>query len=371
MRVALVHDWLTGMRGGERCLDELAAMFPDAELFTLLHVPGTVSRRIEDRPIHQSFVAGLPRAAELYRYYLPLFPAAIERFDLGGFDLVLSSSHCVAKGVRVPAGSRHLCYCFTPMRYVWDLYDDYFGPDRAGAAVRTLMPLVARRLRSWDRATASRVDRYVAISDHIRDRIRRCYGRDAGVVYPPVAVDRFRPAAEREDFYLVVSALVPYKRIDLAIRAFNRLERTLVVVGEGPERGRLEAMAAPHIRFTGRLEDGQVAHLYERCRAFVFTANEDFGITAVEAQAAGAPVIAYAGGGALETVVAEGPGATGELFEEQTVDALVAAVLRSETRSFDAGALRRNAERFRPERFRSEIEGEVEAVMAGAGAGVA
>ncbi len=370
MRVAIVHDWLTGMRGGERVLEALLDLWPDAEIFTLLHVPGSVSARIESRPIHTSFVDRIPAARPRYRALLPLFPAAVERFDLRGFDLVVSSSHCVAKGARPPADSPHLSYCHTPMRYVWDLYDDYFGPGRASPPVRWLMPAVARRLRRWDAASADRVDAFVASSEHIRDRIRRCYGRNAVVVHPPVDVGRFRPAPSRDDFYLVVSALVPYKRIDVAVEAFNALGRPLVVVGSGPESGRLRRAAGSGIRFAGWLPDADVAHLLGRCRAFIHPAREDFGIAAVEAQAAGAPVIAFRAGGALETVVgadadgAPDPAATGVFFSPQTPAALAAAVLRFERRSFDPDALRANAERFDTEVFRRRMRRRVEALLA-------
>ncbi len=245
MRVALVHDWLTGMRGGERCLEVFGELYPQADLYTLLHVPGTVSALIERRRIVTSFVQRLPGAARHYRHYLPLFPAAIERFDLRGYDLVLSSSHCVAKGVLAPGGP-HVCYCFTPMRYVWDMYGEYFGPG-AGVLTRSLMPPVAAALRRWDRRASRRVDHFVAISHFVADRILRYYGRSAEVIYPPVDVQRFRLADEpAEDFYLVVSALAPYKRVDLAVAAATRLNQRLLVVGTGPEEAKLRALAGPH-----------------------------------------------------------------------------------------------------------------------------
>ncbi|HEX7091721.1 MAG TPA: glycosyltransferase [Longimicrobiales bacterium] len=373
MRVALVHDWLTGMRGGERVLEELIGLWPDAEIFTLLHVPGSVSPVIESRPIHASFIGRLPGVARRYRSLLPLFPAAIERFDLRGFDLVVSSSHCVAKGVR-PPGAPHVCYCHTPMRYVWDLYDDYFGPGRAALPVRLLMPAVAAWLRRWDRRTAARVDTFIANSAHVRERIRRCYGRDAIVVHPPVDVERFRPAATREDFYLIVSALVPYKRVDLAIEAFNRLGRPLVIAGTGPELGRLRRIARPNIRFAGWLPDEEIADLYARCRAFIFPGIEDFGITAVEAQAAGAPVIAYGAGGALETVIGwdgRRADATGVFFDEATPEALAAAVERADRAPFDPAALRASAERFSPHAFRQGMLDVVERLVSVDGDGAA
>jgi glycosyltransferase involved in cell wall biosynthesis len=347
--VALVHDWLTGMRGGERCLEVLCELFPQAPLFTLLHVPGSVTPAIENRRIVTSFVQRLPRAAERYRYALPLFPLAIRRFDLTGYDLIVSMSHCVAKGVRVPPGAVHVCYCFTPMRYVWDLYSDYFGA-RAGLATRLLAPPVTAALRRWDRRTES-IQGFAAISHHIADRIRRVYAREAAVIHPPVDVARFRIADRVDDFYLVVSALAPYKRVDLAIGAARRLGRRLVVVGVGPEARRLKALAGPRIEFLGWRPDAEVAQLYARCRAVIFPSVEDYGIVPLEAAAAGRPTIALARGGALETMVGldapEGP-PTAVFFEAQTVEAVVAAIRTFEAREdrFDPKALRARAELF-------------------------
>jgi glycosyltransferase involved in cell wall biosynthesis len=357
-RVALVHDWLTGMRGGERCLEILCELFPDAPLYTLLHVPGSVAPAIERRRIVTSFVQRLPRAVERYRYYLPVFPLAIGRFDLSGYDLVVSMSHCVAKGVRVPPGALHLCYCFSPMRYVWDLSSDYFGPGH-GLAARTLGPPLAAALRRWDRATAG-VNRFVAISRHIADRIRRAYDRPADVIYPPVDVQRFEVADGAEDYYLVVGALVSYKRIDLAIGAANRLGRRLVVVGTGPEEARLRALAGPTVSFLGWRPDAEIARLYARCRALVFPGVEDFGITPLEAAAAGRPTIALAQGGALETMVgldaAEAP-PTAVFFAEQSVDAVVEAIGRLERAAdrFDGKALRARAEAFDRPVFKQKL----------------
>jgi len=361
--VALVHDWLTGMRGGERCLEVACELFPDAPLYTLLHVPGSVSPVIERRRIVTSFVQRLPAAPARYRSYLPVFPAAVRGLDLSGHDLVISMSHCVAKAVRRPAGALHLSYCFSPMRYVWDLYDDYFG-RRATALRRWLMPPVAAALRAWDRRTDG-VDAFVAISDHIADRIRRVYGRNADVIHPPVDVARFRPASTVDDFYLVVSALVPYKRVDLAIAAAGRLGRRLLVVGTGPEERRLRAQAGPGVEFLGWRPDAEVAELYARCQAVLFPAVEDYGIVPLEAAAAGRPTIALAQGGALETMVGlDDPSAapTAVFFHEQTERALADAMLRCEAAAgrFDPAALRARAARFdRPvfrERLRTFVE---------------
>src|SRR3989441_2630119 len=294
VRVALVHDWLTGMRGGERCLEVFAELFPAADLFTLLHVPGSVAPAIERRRITTSFIQRLPAAATRYRQYLPLFPAAIARFDLRDYDLVLSSSHCVAKGVRVGPGALHVSYCYTPMRYVWDLYDDYFGPrSSSGPLVRTAMPAVAAALRRWDRRTSAGVHHFVAISEHVARRIRRCYGREADVIHPPVDVARFDVADENPgEFYLVVSALAPYKRIDLAITAAGRLGRRLLVVGTGPEERRLRALAGPRVGVLGWRSDARIAALYPRRPAGLFPGEGGFCILALRAVAPGPPGVA-------------------------------------------------------------------------------
>ena len=358
-RVALVHDWLTGMRGGERCLEVFCELFPRADLFTLLHVPGSVSETIERRRITTSFIQGMPGAAQRYRHYLPLFPAAVRRFDLRGYDLVLSSSHAVAKGVRVPPGALHVCYCFTPMRYVWDLYGEYFGP-RAGLLTRAVMPPLAAWLRRWDRRTAAGVHHFVAISRFVADRIRRAYGRPADVIYPPVDVARFRVEEGPGDFYLVVSALTPYKRVDLAVAAASKLGRRLVVVGSGPEEARLRSLAGPTVELLGWRDDAEIADLYARCRALLFPTVEDFGITPLEAMASGRPVIALGQGGALETVVGPGGGepATGIFFERQSVEDLAEAIQRFESGSprFEPKALRRRAEAFDRPLFKERVE---------------
>ncbi len=352
-RVVLVHDWLTGMRGGEKVLEALCAAFPQAPLYTLLHLPGSVSRVIEDRPIQTSFLQRMPLVEKRYRHYLPLFPLAAESLRLPPCDLVLSTSHCVAKGVRPPAGALHVSYLHTPMRYVWDLYDQYFGPGRGGAA-RLVMPFFRGYLQAWDVKSAGRVDHYLANSAHVAGRIARHYRRSATVIHPPVEAGRFAPApaGEVEDYYLVVSACAPYKRLDLAVSVCARSGRRLKVVGTGPELERLKTLAGPSVEFLGWQPDEALPDLYARARALLFPGEEDFGITPLESMAAGRPVVAYAKGGALETVVGpddpQGRPATGVFFHRQDEAALLAALedLESGRVGFDPAALATHAAGF-------------------------
>lgn len=354
MRLALVHDWLTGMRGGERALEVLCERFPDAEIFTLVHVRGSVSPTIERLPIHTSFVQRLPRVARYYRHYLPLFPSAVERFDLDRFDFVLSLSHCCVKSVIRSAQARHVCYCLTPMRYAWDQFDAYFGPARLGRVASALMRPVMGRMARWDRDTAGRPDRYVAISHYVAGRIARYYNREAIVVYPPVNTRFFSPdGSSPERFALLVSALVPYKRIELAIEACERAHVPLKIVGDGPERAALEHAAGNGTIFMGRRSDEEVRDLYRRASVFLLPGEEDFGIAPLEAQACGRPVVALGRGGALETVV---PDQTGVLVSEPTAGAFADAVARAVDHRFDTEAIRRHAERFSRERFGDEMQ---------------
>jgi glycosyltransferase involved in cell wall biosynthesis len=357
-RVALVHDWLTGMRGGEKCLDVLCRRWPHAELFTLIHTSGQLARSIEQLAIHTSFLQRLPGVNRYYRYLLPLMPAAIESFRLAGYDLVVSLSHCVAKGIRPPPGVPHVCYCFTPMRYAWHLRAAYFAGLGAlkGVAVRALL----RFLQDWDVRTAARVTHFIAISKTVQQRIWDCYGRDSAVIYPPVNTSFYTPArVRREDYYLVVSAFAPYKRIDLAIEACNRLQRCLLVIGTGQDERRLKALAGPTIRFAGWQPDPVIRDHFRRCRALLFPGEEDFGIVPLEAQACGTPVIAFGRGGATETILPlGGPAApTGVWFAEQTADALLAAMTHFESclGEFAPGVCRRQAQRFNQHRFEQEI----------------
>jgi glycosyltransferase involved in cell wall biosynthesis len=333
------------MRGGEKVLELLCELYPDADIFTLFHQRGTVSPSIERHRIETSFVQWLPFTASHYRRYLPIFPSAIEQLDLDAYDLVISSSHCVAKAAVAPGRARHLCYCHSPMRYAWDQFDAYFGPDRVGsAASRWFYRPVMARLARWDAATAPRVHRFLANSQHVAGRISRYYNRAATIVYPPVDTQFFQPAeVAPADHFLVVSALVPYKRLDLAIDACRQASARLRIVGIGPDRERLMQRAGPDVEFLGWLSDAGIREEYQRARAVILPGEEDFGIVPVEAQACGRPVVAARRGGALETVV---DGETGVFFDEPTADSLGAALERVQTVAFDPARIRRQAELF-------------------------
>ncbi len=363
LRVALAHDWLTGMRGGEKVLEVLCDLFPRAEVFTLVHVRGTVSPAIERHRIHASFVSSLPLARRLYRHALPLFPVAVEQFDLDRFDLVLSTSHCAVKSVIRRGDACHLCYCLTPMRYVWDQFDAYFGPARLGSVASRVMRPVARALARWDAQTANRPDRYVAISQYVASRIRRYYNREAGVVYPPVDTAFFCPDSTAPDgTALIVSALVPYKRVDLAIEACRQAGVPLRIVGQGPEAARLRTVARSGVEFLGTLSDEEVRAAYRRSSVVLLPGEEDFGIVPLEAQACGRPVVALGRGGALETVI---DGVTGVLVPDPSVDSLAEGMARALSGRFDAAVIRRHAERFGRERFVAQLTAVVEETLAG------
>jgi glycosyltransferase involved in cell wall biosynthesis len=351
LRVALVHDWLTGMRGGEKVLESLCRLFPRAPILTLVHVPGSVSATIASHPIRTSFIQRLPRRSRYYRQYLPLFPTAIECFDLDDVDLVVSTSHCAAKAV-VPTGRAvHICYCHSPMRYAWDQFDAYFGRERIGVVGHALARPVMAWLARWDRATAHRVHAFVANSQFVAGRIARYYNRSASVVHPPVDVRFFTPGAEPPSpFYLVVSALVPYKRIDVAIRAAERLGAPLKIVGTGPDLRRLRALAGSQTEFLGAVDPETLRRLYRTAQALVLPAEEDFGIAPVESLACGRPVVAFGRGGALETV---DHGTTGLLVDRQEPEAFAAAMRAAAARPVDPAALAARAAAFGTDRFES------------------
>ncbi|MBS0604819.1 MAG: glycosyltransferase [Verrucomicrobia bacterium] len=356
MKTALVYDWLVTMGGGEKTLSAIEEAYP-APIHTLVHDPKRLKGTpFEGKEVHTSFIQNLPFAKRLYRNYLPFFPLAIEQFDLSGFDLVISTSHAVAKGVLTTADQLHLCYCLTPMRYAWDLTHRYL--DGVSGIQKGIAKASLHYLRNWDIASLRRVDHFAAISHYIAARIKKVYGRDAAVIYPPVETDEIPFLEGKEDYYLAVSRMVPYKRIDLIAEAFSHFpDKRLILVGDGPEMKKVKSVAGKNVEILGWQSDAKVRELMSRARGFLFAAEEDFGIVVVEAQAAGTPVIAFGKGAALETVV---EGQTGLFFKEQTVASLCDSIREFERRSFDPETIRRHAQSFSRARFISEFKQFVE-----------
>jgi glycosyltransferase involved in cell wall biosynthesis len=355
IRTALVHHWLVAQRGGERVLEALGELFPSADLFTLVHGSSQVPASLSGHRLHDSFLQKLPWPTRWYRHYLPLFPLATESLDLRGYDLVISSDAATVKGVRVSPQSTHICYCHTPMRYIWNGYETY--SQAAGPIARLALRAARDPLRAWDYRAAQRVTHFVANSQNVQKRIRDAYERDSVVIYPPVDTHRFVIPALRQstgDFFLLVSQMVPYKRVDLAIDAFNKCGKPLVVIGEGPDRSKLQRQAGPNIQFLGAQPESNLIDAMQRCKAFVFAGEEDFGIVMAEAQACGAPVIAFGKDGAREIVE---DGVTGVFFEEQSTDSLLERLERFERLRFDGPAIRNSALRFGRQRFLREFKG--------------
>lgn len=362
MRVAIVHYWLVSHRGGERVVEALCEMFPDADIFTLVHDRKRTFGSISKHPIRTSFLQSFPFATRIYQSLLPLMPMALEQFDLRSYDLVISSESGPAKGVLTGPETCHVCYCHSPMRYAWNMYQDYW--QGAGRIKRLLIPPLMNRIRQWDRLSADRVDYFVANSKNVARRIRKYYGRDAKVIYPPVDASSFSPGRDRGEFYLVVSQLVAYKRVDLAVAACSKLNKRLVVIGSGAELGKLRQLAGSSVIFLGSQPDDVVRDHYRRCRALLFPGEEDLGITPIEAQASGRPVIAYGKGGVLETVVGyradvdtRPETSSGLFFEEQSLDSMMEALQRFEAVEalFDPVFIRSRVEVFDSSRFKSEM----------------
>jgi glycosyltransferase involved in cell wall biosynthesis len=370
LRVVLVHDWLTGMRGGEKVLEVFCRRWPQARLYTLLHKRGSTSPAIEELGPRTSFLRFFPAVHRYYRYLLPLMPRAVG-WRLPECDLVLSSSHCVAKGVVPPTGVRHICYCHTPMRYAWHMQGSYFNGHNGHGVKGWLVNRLMARLRTWDRRTSEGVTHFVANSRVVHQRILDCYGRSSEVIHPPVDTEFYCPApVPRDDYYLVMSAFAPYKRLDLAIEACTLLGRRLVVIGAGQDDRKLRQLAGPAIQFLGWQPDEVVRAHLRRCRALLFPGEEDFGIVPVEAQACGAPVIAYGRGGATETIVPLHHGAaepTGVWFEDQTVACLASSMEMFEKHAgdFNPHALRLHALQFNCQRFEREMFDYVAKVVEG------
>lgn len=360
MRVAIVHYWLLSMRGGEKVVEALCELFPDADVFTHVYDPNGVSEVIRKHSVRTTFIEQLPWAKRLYQAYLPLMPMALEQLDLSGYDLVISSESGPAKGVIVPASTTHICYCHTPMRYLWEMYHEY--RRNAGMVTRWMMGPMAHYLRLWDVVAASRVDHFIANSEHVAGSIRRYYRRSSEVIPPPVDVDAFTPSNDRGDFYLFLGQLVDYKRADLAVEAFNEMGEKLVVIGNGKNLRTLRRLAGSTVTVLGWQPAHVVKDYYSRCRALVFPGREDFGIVPVEAMASGRPVIAYARGGATETVV---DGVTGVLFAKQTAGGLIEAVRRFEREesNFVVQRIVEHARRFDRRRFKEAMRAAIDRAL--------
>jgi glycosyltransferase involved in cell wall biosynthesis len=361
MKIALIHYWLVTMRGGEKVLEELCRLYPQADIFTHVVVPEKVSDVIKAHKITTSFISRLPGAARHYQKYLPLMPLALVQLDLRNYDLVISSESGPAKGVVTGENTLHLCYCHSPMRYIWNMYHDY--RKGAGGFTRTMMAPTFNYLRQWDYVSAARVDHFLANSTTVQRRIAKAYRRKSDVIHPPVAVESFSPTGIIGDYYLYCGQFVPYKRADIAVQAFNRLGKKLVMVGEGSEAARLKKMALPNIHFAGPQSAEALRDLYAACRALVFPGEEDFGIVPVEAMASGRPVIAYDKGGIRDTVR---DGSSGILYPGQSVEGLLSAIARFEKEEsrFVPAAIAAEAARFSANRFREEMEKLVERKMA-------
>jgi glycosyltransferase involved in cell wall biosynthesis len=367
MRVALVHDWLITKRGGEKCFEVFCELFPKADVYTLIYTPERVPGLVKSMNVRVSRLNKVPGIEKVYRYCLPLFPRIIESFDFRGYDLIISSSHCVAKGV-FPHRALHVSYIHAPMRYIWDMHAAYFDRDTS-LLTRLGMSMWRRYLQRWDVVASERVDYFLANSRNVAAKIQKLYGRQATVIHPPVNLEKFRIGGEQQPYYLVVSALVPYKRVDIAVTAFNKLRLPLKIVGEGPLRNQLERSAGPNIKFLGWVEDSVLAQLYGSCQALIFPGEEDFGIVPLEAQACGRPVIAYEKGGVLETVIparttAENGGSpTGIFFSRQTPADLVRAIelFRWLQGRFNPKKIRDHAAQFSTERFKNQIHEYVQA----------
>jgi glycosyltransferase involved in cell wall biosynthesis len=352
-RIAILHDWLTTFGGAERCLILFHKLFPTAPIYTLVCDRKNLSPELSNARIITSFIDKLPDAVNKYPNYLPLMPRAVEQWNLNDYDIVLSSCHCCVKGALTREDQAHICYCYTPIRYIWDLHHEYLKLTKLSGIKRKVFEWTSHYLRMWDYCAAQRVDRFVAISETVRRRIEKTYQRKSALIYPPVNTDNFYPdPAAEHDYYLVVSRFVPYKRVDLAIRAFASRPEALLVVGAGPQENELKAIATPNIEFLGMVSDTELRMLYQNARALIFTSFEDFGLTPVEIQACGRPVVAFGKGGALETVIEN---KTGVFFHEESTDSINSAVNKLSGLEMNPEDCRENALRFNEERFMSEI----------------
>lgn len=362
MKVAIVHDWLVTYAGAERVLEQLLNIFPEADLYSIVDfLPENNRNFIKNKKVTTSFIQKLPKAKTKYRNYLPLMPLAIEQFDLRGYDLIISSSHCVAKGVITGPDQKHICICYTPVRYAWDLQGQYLKESGLTKGLKGwLAKAILHYIRLWDLRTVNGVDEFIAISDYIKRRIWKTYRRESMVIYPPVDVESFEFYDKKEDFYLTASRMVPYKKMDLIVEAFSKMpDKKLIVIGDGPDFKKIKAKASKNVTLLGYQPFEVLKEHMQKAQAFIFAAEEDFGITPVEAQACGTPVIAYGKGGALETIVGiDKVNPTGVFFKEQTVESICKAVAKFEEvkNKINPKICKANAERFSNERFLREIK---------------
>lgn len=362
-KVAFVHEWFTTYAGSEKVLEAMVDEYPDADLFALIDFrTPDVRRRFRDKPVHTSFLQKMPGVQKHYRLYLSLMPLAVAQFDMSGYDLIISNSHAVAKGIITGPDQLHLCYCYSPMRYAWDLQHQYLRESNLSSGLKSaLARMILHRMRMWDVQSAHNVDSFIACSEYIARRVQKVYRRDASVIYPNVAVDEFTIGSDREGFYLTASRMVPYKKMHLIVQAFTRMpERKLIVIGDGPQFKRIKSMATPNVTLLGHQPYNVLLEHMQKARAFIFAAEEDFGITPLEAQACGTPVLAFGKGGALETVQ---DGVTGLHFHEQSPEAICNIVDQFEAMPdhFKPQRIRAHAERFSTQRFRAEFRDHVEA----------
>lgn len=354
-KTALVHYWLTGMRGGEKVVESICGLFPDIDIYTLVYNGNKISESIKKHKIFTSFIQKFPFSKKKYQNFLPFMPVAIEQFDLSDYDIVISSESGIAKGVLTKPETCHFCYCHTPMRYLWNMYFDYLKNEKVKFLRRKIIEIFFNYLRIWDLATASRVDYFISNSNNVKKRILKYYRRDSEVIYPPVDVENMVFNTKKEDYYLVVSQLVSYKRVDLAVEAFNRLKKEIIIIGEGQEYKRLKKMADKNVKFVGWQDSEDLKQYYAGAKALIFPGEEDFGITPVEAQASGTPVIGFGKGGLLETVI---EGETGLFFYKQDREDLISVVKKfeSNTNMFDPYRVRENSLRFSGERFKKDLK---------------
>ncbi|MCP5101544.1 MAG: glycosyltransferase family 4 protein [Chloroflexi bacterium] len=359
MNIALLHDWLNQIGGAEDVLETFVDLYPNAPIYTSLYWKEKMPSHWQSWDIRTTFIDKLPFAHKKQQLYFPLYPYAFEQYDFRDYDVVLSNKSGFCHGVITGSETMHICYCLTPTRYVWR-YHQYAEQERIGRIARTFLPPFLTILRQWDRLAADRVDHFIAISHEVRRRIAKVYHRDSTIIYPPVETSRFEPSSQVDDYYLMVGRLVPYRRIDLLIEAFNKMQRPLLIAGSGRDRQRLEALAGPTVKFLGYVPDSDLPDLLARCRAFMFPGEEDFGIAPLQAMAAGRPVIAYAAGGALETVI---PGQTGIFFTKQTVEAIVQAVESFDPDTLDTRIIREHAERFDTAVFKQQLTTFIEQKM--------